>query len=122
MKLHASLTGQENAFTAYGDDYIAVNGTQYRQPIVVTAGKVFTDWQAIDFTSLKTEDFAYFVKLTPEVVLVGTGRQQQFPHPQLYRCLIEARISVEFMDTHAACRTYNILVAENRKVVAAILI
>ena len=58
----------------------------------------------------------------PEVVLLGTGAKQQFARPDLYRALIQARIAVEFMNTPAACRTYNILVAEDRKVIAAILL
>lgn len=122
MKLHQSITHLEKTFTAYGEDYVAVNGERYTQPIVVTAARVFSDWPATDFNSLTPQHFDYFLALAPEVVLLGTGNKQRFPHPELYRSLVAARISVEFMDTHAACRTYNILVAEDRKVVAAILL
>ena len=55
------------------------------------------------------------------MLLLGTGARQRFPHPRLYRALTDAGIGVECMDTPAACRTYNILVAEDRRVVAAIL-
>ena len=60
--------------------------------------------------------------LSPELVIFGSGARLQFVSPALLRCLIERRIGVETMDTAAACRTYNILLAEGRNVAAAILI
>ena len=86
------------------------------------AEEVRTDWPATDFASLTEAHFDYFLALKPEVVLFGTGAKQQFARPELYRKLIKARIGIEFMDTPAACRTYNILTAEDRKVVAAVLL
>jgi uncharacterized protein len=109
-------------FTAHGEGYVSINGKRYRQPVVVTPGEVRTDWPAMDFASLTSEHFGYFLELKPEVLLLGTGTKQHFARPELYRELIKARIGIEFMDTPAACRTYNILVAEDRKVVAAVLI
>ena len=108
-------------FTAHGEGYVAVNGERYTRPIVVSAEQVREDWQPEGFSALAESHFAYFLELRPEVVLFGTGSRQQFPPPHLYRQLAEARIAVEFMDTAAACRTYNILQADDRKVVAAIL-
>ena len=96
--------------------------TRYQQPVVVMAGEVRTDWAATDFSALTATHFDYFLELKPEVLLLGTGAKQQFAHPNLYRELIQARIGIEFMDTPAACRTYNILVTEDRKVVAAVLL
>lgn len=122
MKLQLSSTSSHKIFTGHGEGYVAVNGERYEQPVVVTPQQVFTDWPARDFATLEESDFAWFLAFRPEVVLLGTGSRQQFPHPRLYRQLTEARIGLEFMDTAAACRTYNILVAEDRKVVAAILL
>ena len=62
------------------------------------------------------------VALEPEIVLLGTGDRQHFPHPRLLAPLTERRIGVEVMDTRAACRTFNILVAEGRRVAAALVI
>jgi uncharacterized protein len=109
-------------FTAHGEGYVSINGKRYLQPVVVMAGEVRTDWPATDFASLDATHFEYFLELKPEVLLLGTGAKQHFARPELYRALIQARIGIEFMDTPAACRTYNILVAEDRKVVAAVLI
>ena len=122
LALHLQTDTNRNLFTGHGEGYVAVNERRYRQPIVVMAGAVRTDWPATDFAALTAAHFAYFLELQPEVLLLGTGATQQFARPELYRELIQARIGIEFMDTPAACRTYNILVAEDRKVVAAVLL
>lgn len=122
MKLHLDTTTSKKIFTAHGTGYVAVNGKRFEQPIAVTPEQVLVDWQPRGFDALDEAHFAYFLPLNPEIVLLGTGAQQRFPHPRLYRQLIAARIAVECMDTAAACRTYNILMAEDRKVIAAILL
>jgi uncharacterized protein len=122
LALHQDTDTNHKLFTEYGQGYVAVNGKRFQQAVVVMTGEVRTDWAATDFASLDETHFDYFLALKPEVLLLGTGAKQQFAHPNLYRELIRARISIEFMDTPAACRTYNILVAEDRKVVAAVLI
>lgn len=114
--------GNVRMFSAHGDGYVAVNGERFDASVVVLAGEVRRDWQVAGFDALAEADFAPFLELRPEVLLVGTGARQRFAHPRLYRALTEAGIAVEFMDTPAACRTYNILVAEDRKVAAAILL
>jgi len=122
MALHLNTNTNLYLFTGHGEGYVSINHKHYQQPVVVMAGEVRTDWTATDFAALSAIHFGYFLELKPEVLLFGTGAKQQFAHPNLYRELIQARISIEFMDTPAACRTYNILVAEDRKVVAAVLI
>ena len=122
MKLHLDTPSNRKIFTAHGAGYVMVSGVRFERPIVVTTEQVLTDWPARDFATLDESHFAYFLSLKPEVLLLGTGSQLRFPHPGLYRQLTDARISIEFMDTPAACRTYNILMAEDRKVIAAILL
>ena len=79
------------------------------------------DWHAHSFAALTEADFNLILTFQPEVLLLGTGSQHRFAHPRLYRALSNAGIGVEFMSTPAACRTFNILMAEDRKVVAGIL-
>ena len=122
MKLHLANLGDTKMFTAHGTDHVMVNRIRYDHSIVVNASDVHEDWNASDFDALSESDFNYFLSYKPEVVLMGTGAQQRFAHPKLYRTLTDMGIGVEFMDTPAACRTYNILVAEDRKVVAAIML
>ncbi|MDO8464899.1 MAG: Mth938-like domain-containing protein [Gallionella sp.] len=121
MKLHLTNLGDTKLFTAYGTDHVIVNGERHDRSIVVLAEEVRSDWDAASFDTLDETHFAYFLALKPDVLLLGTGARQCFPHPHLYRVLTDTGIGVECMNTPAACRTYNILVAENRKVVAAIL-
>ncbi len=122
MKLHLNTSATQNIFTAHGAGYVVVGVQRFEHPVVVTPERLYTDWQPLGFDALDETRFAYFLALKPEILLLGTGAQQRFPHPHLYRQLIEARIGVECMYTAAACRTYNILMAENRKVAAAILL
>jgi uncharacterized protein len=122
LALHQLTSSNQYLFTGHGEGYVSINDKRFHQPVVVMAGKVCTDWPATDFACLDATHFEYFLELKPDVLLIGTGAKQQFARPELYRALILARIGIEFMDTPAACRTYNILVAEDRRVVAAVLI
>jgi uncharacterized protein len=122
LKLHLANPGDTKLFTAHGKGHVMVNGERHDRSIVVLAEEVRSDWAVDGFDALDVSHFSYFIALKPDVLLLGTGATQRFPHPRLYRTLTEAGIGVECMDTPAACRTYNILVAEGRRVVAAILI
>ena len=122
MKLHLAHLGDTKLFTAHEHDAVMVNRQRFSRSIVVHADAVLEDWDVADFTQLTATHFDYFLPLKPDVLLIGTGAKQHFAHPRLYRQLTNAHIALEFMDTPAACRTYNILVAEGRKVVTAILL
>ena len=122
MKLHLNTSNTQKIFTAHGKGYVAVSGERFERPIVVTPEQILSDWQPQGFDALEEAHFAYFLTFKPEILLFGTGAQQRFPHPRLYQALTVAGIGVEFMDTAAACRTYNILMAEDRNVVAAVLL
>ena len=120
MKLHASVPGAANVINAYGEGHVMVNGRRYENSLIVTAEQV-VPWSATSFASLSESDFVSLGEMKLEIVLLGTGRKQRFPHPRLTAALARAGIGVEVMDFQAACRTYNILVAEERKVAAALL-
>jgi uncharacterized protein len=74
------------------------------------------------FESLAQEDFAFLLDWKPEIVLLGTGSSIRFPHPRLTADLAAARSGVDVMDFQAACRTYNVLTAEGRRAVAALIL
>ena len=120
MKLHASLAGGYNTITGYGEGYVMINGERRQSSVVVLPDRI-VDWRAESFDRLTAEDFGFLKTLNAEIVLLGTGARQRFPHPRLTAALAQAGIGVEVMDLQAACRTYNILVAEERKVAAALL-
>ena len=120
MKLHASNPSGANTITAYGEDYVKVNGARRDSSVIVTASEVLP-WSATTFDALSADHFQELSKLGVEIVLLGTGARQRFPHPRLTAALGAARIGLEVMDLKAACRTYNILVAEERRVALALL-
>jgi uncharacterized protein len=120
VKLHASSPSAANTITAYGDDYVMVNGARRDSSVVVTADEVQA-WSAPSFDALTADHFDELSNLGVDIVLLGTGRRQRFPHPRLTASLGAKRIGLEVMDVKAACRTYNILVAEERKVALALL-
>lgn len=122
MKLHPDAGSTLNTVTAYGDDYIEVNARRHERPIVLMPEEAVADWPVDGFESLEPRHFELLLPYRPELVLLGTGRQQRFPHPRLTRGLSDARIGVEVMDTRAACRTYNILMTEGRRVMAVLLL
>ncbi len=83
---------------------------------------VIEGWAPAGFGALTERDFDALLANQPELVLLGTGERQQFPHPGLLRPLSAAHVGVEAMDTRAACRTFNILAAEGRRVAAALIV
>jgi uncharacterized protein len=121
MKFHLS-TPSGNVITGQGPGWIRVGMQEYRSGIVLTPDAVVPEWAKEGFDALTEADFAGLAAHAPEIVLLGTGRSLRFPHPHLTRALAEARIGLEVMDTPAACRTFNILAAEGRKVVAALIV
>jgi len=120
VKLHAAGPTGLNTITAYGEGYVSVNGERRESNVIVLADRVLA-WEARAFASLEERDFLLLAQLGVEIVLLGTGAKQRFPHPRLTAPLARAGIGLEVMDVQAACRTYNILIAEERKVAAALL-
>ena len=120
MKLHASALTHLHTFTGYGEGYVMVNGTRHAANLIVLPERI-EPWPVAAFDALAEEHFALLAALKPEVVLLGTGSRLRFPHPRLTAPLARAHIGLEVMDLQAACRTYNILMAEERRVAAAIL-
>ncbi len=122
MKLHLDAGGGANQFTGYGDGYVSVNGTRHDASLIVLPRELVTDWPPTRFERLAAEHFLDLATREIEIVLLGTGARLRFPRPEVTRPLIEAHIGVEVMDVPAACRTYNILMAEGRKVAAALVL
>jgi uncharacterized protein len=121
MKFHLSAAAG-NVVTGIGPGWIRIGAVEYRENIVLTPESIATGWAASGFEGLTEDDFAQLLTRKPEVVLLGAGPTIRFPHPQLTRALTDAGVGVEVMDTPAACRTFNILAAEGRSVVAALFV
>ena len=121
MKLHVQATSNLNTVTAYGADYIEVNRIRHTGSLILAPDTPVRAWAATDFERLRPEHFEAVLELAPELVLVGTGATQRFLPAQTTSALSRAGIGFEVMDTAAACRTFNILLAEGRRVVGAFL-
>jgi uncharacterized protein len=122
MKLHSSATTGLLSITSYDAGHIAVNGRRLTKSFLLTPQRLIEDWPPASFAELTEPDLLAVARLDCPIVLLGTGAHQRFPAPALLRPLIERRVGVEVMDSHAACRTYNILMAEGRDVAAALII
>jgi len=121
VKLQADRMEGRNAISRHGIEGVIVDGVEYRDSVVVPWKGSVTAWPVSDFAMLTDRHFAMLAELGPELVIFGSGTRIRFPPPALLRPLIERRIGVETMDTAAASRTYNVLLAEGRNVVAALL-
>jgi len=108
---------------SYSDGKLLIANTEYTSSLIVTS-RGCTDWPLSSIEALTSEDFApvFEYDFRPELVILGTGSQLQFPTAEQTRLLVNAQIGLEVMDTAAACRTYNILADDGRQVVACLLI
>ncbi|HJV61736.1 MAG TPA: Mth938-like domain-containing protein [Albitalea sp.] len=121
MKLQADRIEGTNAISRHSAEGVIVNGQEVRHSVIVAWKGGVREWPVRSFDELDESHFRSVAELEPEVVIFGSGARLRFAKPAVMRPLIEARIGVETMDTAAACRTYNVLLAEGRSVVAALL-
>ncbi len=122
MKLHADSTNAANVIHAVTRQSVSINGQAYTTSVLVPSDALLQPWAPATVADLTAEHFDQILAYKPELVVFGSGPNMKFAHPALMRSLMAARIGVETMDTMAACRTYNILVSEGRKVLAALII
>ena len=143
MQLQREHNPALNAITAYGDDYVAINFQRHDHSIFFAPEGPIQDLaiqSASELTAAHLRAFAGLDQVrqdpmafldnapparpdnAPELILIGTGQRQHFLKPAITQEVLRLGIGVEIMDTQAAARTYNILMAEGRKVVAALLI
>ena len=121
MKFHLA-TSSGNIVTGHGSGWIRVGAQEYRENVVLTPDSIATGWAAGGFDALTDADFEALLETKPDVVILGTGGSIRFPMPSLTRALAAAQVGLEVMDTAAACRTFNILAAEGRRVTAALIL
>jgi uncharacterized protein len=122
MKFERETAQGLNTFTAYGEGWVEVGGRRHATNLLVTGERIEAGWTSGPFAQLGAGEIAALADLKPEILLLGTGKSFRFPHPSLLAPLYAAGIGVEVMDTRAACRTYNILLGEGRRVAAAIIV
>lgn len=104
------------------DDSATQNELTLTRSFIVSPKQLIEDWAPQNITELTVEDMDLVIELDPELVILGSGRTIEFPSPALMESLYIKGIGIEVMDTAAACRTYNVLMYEDREVVAALMI
>lgn len=122
LKIEREATDGRNVFTAYGEGWVEVAGRRIAASVAVAAERIQEGWTAAGLDGLAASETAALAEWKPEILLLGTGARFRFPDPSALAPLYRAGVGVEVMDTRAACRTYNILLAEGRRVVAALIV
>ncbi|MCY7306741.1 MAG: Mth938-like domain-containing protein, partial [Rhodoferax sp.] len=115
MKLQPDKSAVQSV-SAYGPGWVAIDGERYAHSLVISSSGDRFDWNCRSFAELGAAHFARLAELDAELVLFGSGTRIRFAQPAWLGALMQRRIGVETMDTQAACRTYNILAGEGRKV------
>jgi uncharacterized protein len=121
MKLHPDQNNALNTVTAYGSGYFEINRVRHEGALLLMPEGEVRRWQVDSYEALSAADLEPLLELAPEVILLGTGSRHRHPSPRLTAALSRAGVGLEAMDSSAACRTYNILMGEGRRVLAALL-
>ena len=100
---------------------IVINGRDFQDSLIVAPERLIPGWRPRAVAELTSEDFTPVVELGPQILILGTGPTQIFPAPGVLIQAYQRGMGLEIMDTGAACRTYNILMAEGRRVAAALI-
>jgi len=121
MKLDLNDSPDSYRIRAYAKGCITVNDERLAHSFIIMPDRLQRDWPPQQFSELRREHFEILAGLNPDIVLLGTGETLCFPGPELTVALMERGIGLEVMTTDAACRTYDILLREERRVAAALL-
>lgn len=122
MQFTQITADERNLITGYGSDHVAVNRVRYTGSLILRPDRMLPVWPVRDIAALRSGDLAWLRDRPPEILLLGTGGRQAFPAPAVWRELRMQPWGVEIMDTAAACRTYNLIMAEGRMVAAALIV
>ena len=121
MKFAEADSGAGHLIDGYWPGRIVIDGHSYDASLIVSPGRIVTGWGPTCAGDLNQDHIAALIELAPQVIVIGTGERQVFPDPRVYFVATARGVGIEIMDTGAACRTYNILMAEGRKVVAGLI-
>lgn len=123
MKFHADPL-QDNSIKAYGQGWVQLPEARIEQSVILDSEGRRETWQCQHFDALTQAHLEHLARTSQhaQVVLLGSGVRNRFPPPAWLRSFAQYQLGLETMDTAAACRTYNVLVGEGRKVVAALIL
>ena len=122
MKFTLEPNSGAHLIRGYSEGEILVGEQHVRRSCIVTADTLITDWEPASFAELTVAHLEPIFALAPELVLLGTGPQQQFPDAAVRAAFSARGLGLESMQLGAACRTFNVLIGEERRVAAALLL
>jgi uncharacterized protein len=122
MKFTQDSPGNELLFSDYDDSSVTINDRKHTDSLIVFPDNLLPQWAVSSIDQLSIDHLGAVIERRPDIVILGTGSQQQFPPVEVRRALAQNRLQLEIMNNAAACRTYNLLVSEDRDVAAAIII
>lgn len=122
MKLTDERTAGANVVRSFAPGQLRVGEQVVRTSCLISAAQLIPDWRPASIDMLELRDIDPLLALSPEIVVLGSGTRQRFPSPEWMAALLSRGIGCEVMETGAACRTYNVLVSEDRSVVAALFL
>jgi uncharacterized protein len=122
MKLTVDAPASANIIRAYTPSGFRIGQRDCSGSVIVSARALIENWRPREMAELTAADLEPALALEPEVLLIGSGARQVFPAPELLAVLHRSRVGFEVMNTGAACRTYNVMLAEGRAVVAALML
>ena len=122
MKFAQDSQDEGYVITSYESDNVSINGKKFNQSLIISTTRLEENWAIDCIESLQADHIDRILKFDPELVVIGTGSRLTFPAVEIYAAIIRQGIGVDFMDTGAACRTYNILMSEGRNVVAGLIL
>lgn len=120
MKLDLDQTAG-NYIHSFSPGKLRINNKVFSAPVILTSDDI-REWTPPPIAAMTVADFEQVLLMKPELILLGTGTKQEIPENKLIITVMKQGIGFEFMDTAAACRTYNLLLGEYRNVVAALLV
>lgn len=121
MKLQPDIINAQS-ISAYGPGWVSVGGEKISSSVVIGSSGERFSWDCNCFEDLSADHFAKLAALNTELIIFGSGQCIRFPQVAWLQALIAQQTGLETMDTQAACRTYNILASEGRRVAVALLL
>lgn len=121
MKIESDNITKTGYISYYDQGSIQIGTERFLYSIIVTPSTIIRNWPPQTFTDITLDHLQQILKIKPELILIGTGKKQCFPANALMSEITKLNIGIEFMETGAACRSYNILLQEGRNIAAALL-
>ncbi len=121
MKFTKDTPGK-HTITSYTAVAVTIDGVEHRSSLIVNATRLLVPWHCDAVTDLDDDAVVMLLRDEPEVVILGSGREQRFPPPLVLGAFAARGVGLEIMTTAAACRTYNVLIGESRRVTAGLIL